>query len=188
MPKSVTFDRDQVMANVMKLFWEKGYNGTSMQDLVDTTGLNRSSFYNSFGDKFSLYEEALAFYEDQQLSFLEAALSKHQSPRLSIISFFKSITSDISKGDTHGCMLSKCTSEMSSQEPRLLPFLQKNKNRVLHIFTALIEKGQALGEISNGKKAATLALYLFSNLQGLRITSMLETDLEGVTDQILEAL
>ena len=59
MPKTITFDRTEVVQNVMELFWKKGYNGTSMQDLVDVTGLNRSSFYNTFGDKFSLFEEAL---------------------------------------------------------------------------------------------------------------------------------
>lgn len=188
MPKSVTFDRTLVMANVMKLFWEKGYNGTSMQDLVDVTGLNRSSFYNSFGDKFSLYEEALNFYQARQMEFLEGALHQQQSPKQALISLFKGITRDIANGDNTGCMLSKCTSEMSSQEPRIMPFLKQNKDRVVELFSALIKSGQDNGEIDQGKDPDTLALYLFVNLQGLRLTSMLEGDLQQVTDQVLEAL
>ncbi len=188
MPKSVTFDRDQVMENVMKLFWKKGYNGTSMQDLVDVTGLNRSSFYNSFGDKFSLYEEALSFYQERQMLNLNKLVSTYDSPRKAIISLFKGISRDVSKGDQMGCMVSKCTSELSNMEPRIMPFLKENKDRMLQVFQQLIKAAQEKGEISSDKDPETLSLYLFTNLQGLRITSMLESDLEGVTDQILEVL
>ncbi len=188
MPKSITFDRDLVMENVMKLFWEKGYNGTSMQDLVDVTGLNRSSFYNSFGDKFSLYEEALSFYQDRQMDMLNKVASSYESPKQAIVSLFKGISQDVGRGDTKGCMVSKCTSEMSSVEPRIMPFLKDNKDRVMNIFLTLIKDAQERGEINPDKDPKTLALYLFTNLQGLRITSMLETDLEGVTGQVLEVL
>ncbi len=188
MPKSVTFDRDLVMENVMKLFWKKGYNGTSMQDLVDVTGLNRSSFYNSFGDKFSLYEEALSFYQKHQMLMLNKVMSDHTSPQEAIVSLFKGISQDVSKGDHMGCMVSKCTSELSNMEPRIIPFLKNNKDRVLEVFLNLIKAAQKKGEISSEKNPNTLALYLFTNLQGLRITSMLESDLEEVTDQILEIL
>ena len=188
MPKSVTFDRDQVMENVMKLFWKKGYNGTSMQDLVDVTGLNRSSFYNSFGDKFSLYQEALGHYQQQQMRMLNQVKNEHESPKEAIISLFKGISRDVEQGDHRGCMVSKCTSEMSNLEPRIVPFLKENKDRVLNVFRSLIQEAQAKGEIHPGKDPDSLALYLFTNLQGLRITSMLESDLEGVTSQILEHL
>ena len=66
MPKSVTFDTENVMENVMELFWRKGYNGTSMQELVNATGLNRSSLYNTYGDKFSLFEQAIQGYSVRQ--------------------------------------------------------------------------------------------------------------------------
>lgn len=188
MPKSVTFDRNLVMENVMKLFWKKGYNGTSMQDLVDVTGLNRSSFYNSFGDKFSLYEKALSFYQDQQMVWLNKAVSDYESPKEAIISLFKGMTQDQGNGDKLGCMVSKCTSELSNMEPRIVPFLKANKDRVLNVFLQLVKEAQVKGEIDPQKNANTLALYLFTNLQGLNITSLLESDLEEVTHQILESL
>lgn len=177
-----------VMENVMKLFWNKGYNGTSMQDLVDVTGLNRSSFYNSFGDKFSLYEESLKFYQERQMTWLNKSISAIESPREAIVSLFKGISDEVRNGNQMGCMLSKCTSELSSQEPRIVPFLKENKDRVTGIFQHLIKDAQEKGEINAAKDPKTLALYLFTNLQGLRITSMLEADLEDVTDQILESV
>lgn len=188
MPKSVLFDREQVLHKVTELFWRKGYNGTSMQDLVDTTGLNRSSIYNTFGDKFQLFEESLKHYQLVQNDLLRKAFADAKSPKDAIISLFDGINSEISSGNQKGCMLTSCTSELSADQPAIKDFLVENKDRVVASFTALIEGAQQLGEIAESKDAKTLALYLFSSLQGLRLTSMLDPNLEGVSDQILSVL
>ncbi len=188
MPKSVLFNRDQVLENVTDLFWRKGYNGTSMQDLVDVTGLNRSSIYNTFGDKFQLFEESLRHYQTIQNDRLRETFSKAKSPKEAIISLFHGISDDIKEGDQKGCMLTSCTSELSAELPMIRDFLVENKDRVVASFAALIEGAQQLGEISPMKDPNTLALYLFSSLQGIRVTSMLEPDLEAVTAEVLSIL
>lgn len=171
----------------MELFWKKGYNGTSMQDLVDITGLNRSSFYNSFGDKFSLFEESLKHYQEKQNDFLKDTFNDSQSPKQAIMSLFKGISEDIRSGNQKGCMITSCTSEMS-HDPSVKNFLIENKDKVVSSFASLIKKAQANGEISSSKNAETLALYLFTSLQGLRLTSMIEPDLEGVIEEVLSIL
>ena len=188
MPKTVTFDRDQVMEDVMELFWRKGYNGTSMQDLVDVTGLNRSSFYNSFGDKFSLFEESLRHYQKSQNEFLRKSFADASSPKSALMSLFEGIGNDILEGDQKGCMITSCTSELGLVEPKVRDFLADNKNRVVASFAALIEGAQQLEEISAQKDPQTLALYLFTCLQGLRVTSMIEPNLRGVIKEILSIL
>ena len=187
MPKSITFDREKVVEDVMELFWKKGYNGTSMQDLVDVTGLNRSSFYNSFGDKFSLFEEALKQYQKRQNEMLQESFAEAKSPKQAIVSLFKGISDDIRSGNQKGCMLTSCASEMS-HDPKIKDFLVANLDRVTDTFSTLIRQAQEKGEISHSKDSHTLALYLFSSLQGLRVTSMIESNLEAVTDEILANL
>ncbi|MEP5611592.1 MAG: TetR/AcrR family transcriptional regulator, partial [Cyclobacteriaceae bacterium] len=177
-----------VLRNVTDLFWQRGYNGTSMQDLVDVTGLNRSSIYNSFGDKFQLFEESLKYYQKTQNNLLRTTFSEAESPKKAIMSLFRGISDDINAGNQRGCMLTACTSELGSEQPRIKDFLVENKERVVASFAALIEGAQQLGEISQDKESRTLALYLFSALQGLRVTSMIEPNLEGVTEQILSIL
>ena len=95
MPKSTLFDRSQVIDQVTKLFWKKGFHATSMQDLVDTTGLNRSSIYNTFGDKCQLFEEALKHYQTLQFEMTTENLSKYDSPLESIKSLFYTILQNI---------------------------------------------------------------------------------------------
>ena len=59
MSREIVFNEVEVVSKVVGLFWQKGYNGTSVQDLTTVTGLNRSSIYNSFGSKKELYKLAL---------------------------------------------------------------------------------------------------------------------------------
>lgn len=192
MPKSVLFDREEVLQKVTTLFWRKGYNATSMQDLVDATGLNRSSIYNSFGDKFQLYEESLKRYQQLQQKKLETYFSGVLSPKQAITSLFEGIRDEIiGESKSKGCFLSNCTTELGHTEPKIHDFLVKNKNTITQGFTGLIQKAQETGEIDHSKNAGHLALYLFSSLQGLRVTSMLgnkNDDIQGITQQILSVL
>ena len=57
------FEPDEIADAAMQVFWQKGYAATSVQDLVDGTGLSRSSLYNTFENKHKLYQEALKRYQ-----------------------------------------------------------------------------------------------------------------------------
>ena len=71
MPRSEVFNRDEVLEKAKNVFWLKGYNATSMQDLVNATGLNRSSIYNSFESKLNLYKLTLEKYQNEGVGFFE---------------------------------------------------------------------------------------------------------------------
>jgi len=75
-----------------------------------------------------------------------------------------------------------------SHDPHVKSFLVENKDRVVETFATLIRQAQEKEEISTKKDPETLALFLFSSLQGLRLTSMIEPNLEAVTDEILTIL
>ena len=65
MGRNKVFDEKVVLEKALNLFWEKGYNGTSAQDLVDTLGISRSSLYDTFGDKYQLFKTTLLHYQTQ---------------------------------------------------------------------------------------------------------------------------
>src|ERR1700679_2021995 len=64
MARTKDFDEDEVLGKAIDIFWYKGYNGTSMQDLVDGLGISRSSLYDTYGDKHTLYIKALESYQN----------------------------------------------------------------------------------------------------------------------------
>ena len=64
MPWEKQFDSDKALTDAMNIFWSRGYESTSMQDLVDSMGINRGSLYATFGSKRSLFLQALRHYDD----------------------------------------------------------------------------------------------------------------------------
>lgn len=79
------YDRETVLAAARDLFWERGYDATSITDLEQCTGLNRSSLYQEFGSKDGLFEAALACYADQVVARLfDPVRSPGAAPRRSL--------------------------------------------------------------------------------------------------------
>jgi len=60
MARPKEFDREEVLQKALYTFWEKGYDATTLPDLLESMGVNRSSFYNTFGDKQTLFREVMS--------------------------------------------------------------------------------------------------------------------------------
>src|SRR6187402_2610436 len=75
MARTKDFDEKEVLKKAVYLFWDKGYNGTSMQELVDGLGISRSSLYDTFGDKHQLYLKALESYKQTQAAIRDRILN-----------------------------------------------------------------------------------------------------------------
>lgn len=191
MPKSVLYDEAEVIHRVTNLFWEKGYHATSMQDIVDVSGLNRSSLYNSFGDKYRLFEVCLHNYQGEQTKITNKLINKGKSGKESLVSLFIGIKNDILTHPNKGCFLSNCLTEMGKNDGEVRNFLIDNKDGMISTFSKLIRTAQLDGEIDKDKNAEHLALFLFSNLHGLRLTGIIESDntaIEAITEQVLQNL
>ena len=192
MPKTETFDRVSVMDRVTELFRTKGYNGTSMQDIVDVSGLNRSSLYNSFGDKYQLFLAALKHYKGNYEKETISCLFNH-SPRESLEAFFENIARSIrdKKSDFQGCFLTNSTAELANRDSEIAAFLSSNLEDMIRLFSDILEKGIEQGEFSPDMNVRTTALYLFSSLQGLQLIGMLtrsDQDIKKLIQRILSTL
>lgn len=187
MPKIETFNRDEVLEKVVRLFHEKGYNATSMQDLVDATGLNRSSIYNSFGNKMELYQESLRMYKKKANKYVQKVLVHTSNPLETIRKIFYTTPED----KENGCFLGNCTTEMANQNREIKSFLQNNLNAMQDLFEELVSRGQSSDLINNKKSAKEYAAYLFTALQGLRITGILlneQKEFESIVNTTLSVL
>lgn len=187
MPKVETFNRDEILGKVVSLFHEKGYNATSMQDLVDVTGLNRSSIYNSFGSKKELYRESLSTYKQRANKYVQKVLVHTSEPLETIRKIFNSTPED----KANGCFIGNCTTEMANQDQEIKGFLQNNLHSMQDLFEELVAMGQERGSINLKKSAKEYATFLFTALQGLRITGILlneKSEFDGIIDTTLSIL
>ncbi len=192
MPKVETFNRDQVILNAINVFHDKGFNATSMQDLVDATGLNRSSIYNSFGSKLDLFLECLNVYQYKYQQDTSEVLLHSNTGYDAIQNIFLMYLEDIIKDkDSKGCMITNSKSEMANHCDRITGFLKVNQKQTLDLLAQLINKGQNDGSINTNQTSENYALYLFSALQGIRMTSILENDedkLEALVNTSIDIL
>ncbi|CAM1362928.1 TetR/AcrR family transcriptional regulator [Tenacibaculum xiamenense] len=183
MPKTETFDKEQVINQAREVFHSKSYNATSMQDLVDATGLNRSSIYNSFGSKHELYLECLKSYQSDSKCRIENIIDKDNCS-LKILENIFSMNMNNSKG----CLINNCTSEMANQDDTIKAFLTSNQKGMTGLFEKIVQSGQEQGAINKNKSAREYALYLLATFQGLSMANILENDRKEIESIIKTTL
>lgn len=186
MPRIETFNREEVLAKVRNLFWDKGFNGTSMQDLVDVTGLNRSSIYNSFGNKMTLYKTVLIQYQEEIHLFFDDALERGANPKEVIALVFENFIGQILKDvDGKGCFSINCKAELSRHNEGIRNYLEQMQQNDIDFFSNLIQQGQEVQIINMDNSPVKYAEFLFSSFQGLRMTGVLTRNRETL-EQIVQ--
>ena len=171
MPKVKQFDETAVLIKAQEVFALKGYNGTSLDDLVKATGLSRSSIYDTFGDKHGLFLKSLEQYKSHQQQCLSDEICKTPSPKKKIQLAFALLAKDIiadKKG--LGCLMITANLEMSAVDKEIARLTTISMEETEKGFTDLVKAGQAAGEISKTFTAKALGSYLANSYFGLRMT------------------
>jgi TetR/AcrR family transcriptional repressor of nem operon len=189
MPKTKQFDETEVLMKAKELFCEKGYNGTSMDDLVQATGLSRSSIYDTFGDKHGLFLKSLNHYRCTQQGELEKHCAKSDSPKKKIRSIFDYIVKDIlSDKDGKGCLLVNVSMELSAVDKDVAAVALSNMEELEQVLSSLVKEGQTKGEISKKFTPKALSRHLYSSLMGLRVSGKNRPDADALREIVKLAL
>ena len=186
------FDPEIVLDRALDVFWAKGFEATSLDDLCMATGLGRSSLYATFGDKQSLYLKALGRYEDAAIGRISAAIGSAKSPLAGIEAFVERIIADIVAGPgRRGCFIGNCAAELARQDSGTAARVRQSLSRVEATFRAALESAQRNGEIAKDADVAALAQFLTAGIQGLRLVGKANPDraaLQGIARVMLGAL
>ena len=171
MPRKKEFDVDMVLDKAMAAFWTRGYEATSLNDLLDCMQIQRASLYNAFGDKRTLFLEVLRRYDvSRQVEIV--ALAKAHSPRQAILSLFRNIiTAVVKNGARDGCFLVNTALELSQHDEEVAQIVDRAFIKREQFFRKMIERGRASGEISQTVVPTPTARVLLSLCIGLRVLS-----------------
>jgi len=178
MPWEKTFDTDDAIDKATQVFWAKGYEATSLADLLKAIGINKGSFYNAFGSKKSLFTQSLLKYDREQRRQILAQLTSLQDPLLAVNTLFDAlIEQSLADVERKGCFLVNTALDLPNQDDDI----QKTVKKGLHDFEAFFEQQVRLG-ISTGTIPTTVdptvaAKGLLTLVVGLRVLS------RGVFDQ-----
>ena len=189
-PKS--FNQSEVLDKALNLFWEQGYNATSVQDLVDHLGINRASIYDTWGDKRGLYLETLKVYRKKGAANFLERLRSNQSSKAIIRNFLKDVTAEaIEDTCNKGCFLSNSASELANSDQNVFELFSDNNANMEAVLTELVKEGQNNGSITNTDAPEALARFILNTAMGLRIMSKgrkSEKSLEEVVNIALSVL
>ncbi|WP_313116767.1 TetR/AcrR family transcriptional regulator [Ectopseudomonas guguanensis] len=166
-PKS--FCPDRALENAMQLFWQRGYEAASLQDLQAATGLSKSSLYQTYPSKQAWFVAAFSRYVAQRRALLLEQLEASTSPLAFIRERLLSVLEDDGPGGVpRGCMLVNVANEFSLSEPALVPVLQQATAGICQVFEEALARAVACGELRNGQDLAARAGYLQCVMSGLR--------------------
>ncbi|KRF47823.1 TetR family transcriptional regulator [Bacillus sp. Soil745] len=190
MARSKEFDEKAVLRKAMELFWEQGYEKTSMQDLVDHMGIHRRSIYDTFGDKRSLFLASLNHYEELIVNEMERIISSTSSIKQTIRDVFIFVLNSIEQYPK-GCLSVNAAIELSLLDKEIGRIVTKMFNRTEDMFNNLIKRGQTSGELSKEIDSDNTSRFLHNNLVGIRVlikTNYNKKELEGIITLALSVL
>lgn len=191
MPWEKQFDKQAVLEKAQEAFWSRGYEATSMQDLVDCTGINRGSLYATFGDKRALFLAALKSYDDSRCKML-AEFEALDPPRDAIRGLIQAFTNFVFDGGSNrGCFLTNTTLELAAHDKEIGAIVADALHDVEMFFARKIRKGKATGDIPAHVKVTETARGLLASVLGLFVLLRSRPEkalLQSIVDDALRRL
>ncbi|MEE8520385.1 MAG: TetR family transcriptional regulator [Gemmatimonadota bacterium] len=171
MPRTKEFDPDQALDRAMQLFWRKGYEATSVQNLVDQMGINRFSLYSTFGSKHDLFLAALDRYRDEVVTDGVSMLEGPEVGISAIRCYFESAAemAATSKGRRSGCLMTNAAVEVAPHDKEAAARIEAHLERLENAFYRQLRNARKEGELKAGQSLRDLARFLTGAAQGLGV-------------------
>ncbi len=162
------FDEDQVLDRVVRQFWTRGYEATSMADLIDATGLHKGSLYKAFGDKHALFMTALERYLEMARTMTREQLAGAGSPAAGLETWLHGVVERQKSGTRRcGCFAVNAAVELAPRDENVRRRLRRHDREMIALVRDTIERGQQAGEFRSDHRAEELAEYVLTLVSGL---------------------
>jgi AcrR family transcriptional regulator len=184
------FDTEKALDRALKVFWRKGYEGTSLSELTKAMGISRPSLYAAFGDKEALFRKALQRYEQGPTGFIREALAEPTARRVVERLLFGTAESICSVGHPAGCMLVQGALAAGDSAERVRRELAAHRQAAVTAVTERLRRAKKEGDLAADADPAALARYLMTVLNGMAVQSVSgasPADLRKVAETALSA-
>ncbi|MEM8856877.1 MAG: TetR/AcrR family transcriptional regulator [Chloroflexota bacterium] len=183
MARPRAFDEDKVLNRAMHLFWEKGYEATSIQDLEANIGVGRRSLYNTFGSKHALFLAALGKYTQSSDGPSFEKVCESHSAVDTIRSIFENLADDSLADQTRcGCFMVNSAVELAGQDEDVSKFSESAVQALTNGFYKLVRDGQISKEIPIEKDPVALAQYLTNTYLGFRVMAKMSPNKDAFSN------
>jgi TetR/AcrR family transcriptional repressor of nem operon len=185
MARHKEFDRDEALHKAMEVFWSRGYEAASIQDLVKHMGINRQSLYDTFGDKHALYLLALDRYGEVEARRVFELLEQPGSVKKSLRQLFEGVVEKaLCDGPRRGCFMGNAMSELAGHCKETAARTRSNMAAAEESFYRVLLRGKKEGELKAVRHPRAVARFLFSSFQGLVLMAKATQDRKTLEDVV----
>ncbi len=164
------FEVDEALRDAAEVFRTKGYHATSLEDLIEGTGLAKGSLYKAFHDKKSLFLGALDLYSEETWKSFSSTLNAPGSPseaiRQTLIGYIERARTT---SGSAGCLITNTAVELGAQDEETAAHVRRSFERRTDLFEAAVRNAQAAGEVDPRRDPRALADFLEMTVLGLRV-------------------
>ncbi len=173
MARPIEFEEATVLTNAMEQFWKEGYEASSVQKLLDCTGINRGTLYNSFGDKEAFFKSCVDQYNgiiDEQIT--GTLKNDRMGPWEAIDAYFKTSILDVSnKQRTMGCLLVNSLCGSINYDRDMKRLIRASLSDIRKPLLMRLREAQKKGKLKKGVSVDSAAEILINMLHGIRVNS-----------------
>lgn len=171
------FEDEEVINKAVELFWAKGYEASSTEELLNAMGIGKGSFYLAFkGGKAELFEKALEQVSRRELKQLEHRLSECENPVEAIKAFFRSIGLASKETNLKGCIFGHTVAEFSGRDEILSNRAVLHLQQLERIFYRVILESIKNGRLKTTEDPVLLAAHLITVWNGLGIKRRISSE------------
>ncbi|MBJ6360108.1 TetR/AcrR family transcriptional regulator [Paenibacillus sp. GCM10012307] len=188
------FDQNQVLEKAMELFWAKGYERTSIADLVAYTNVHRGSLYDTFGDKYQLFLACLNRFQQSSYKFVAERLNCPGDPKEILRLFFEQ-TIDWALNENEkglkGCFMTNTAMDLAAFDANIASHVEAFNLKLESSFCDLLQRAQPNGNLASKHSVRDLARFLVNTRHGLYTMAKTATDraaLQSVSNVALSFL
>ena len=168
--RPLSFDREKALEQAMLMFWQYGYEATSVQDLIQAMGITAPSLYTAFGDKEQLFMEAIQYYQQKDGCQVDEIFANAPTAKIAIeLYLHENAVKLVQPSKPHGCMIvtaaTNCSTQSSHVQAALAQRRQDLKNKIKNRLT----RGITDGDIQATQNIEQLADFYSSIAQGMTI-------------------
>ncbi len=182
------FDEKQALEAAMEVFWRKGFEGASCDELLAAMGINCGSMYAALGDKQALFDQAFDLYCETRFSRAMEILDGPGTPLENVRSLVSCWGEFMTQPDCKGCFVSNTVIEFSHREDAIAKLAREMLKRMQNMLESKLTQAAEAGELCEGSSPAALAAFLVNLASGLNVMARAKADKESIQGAVDSAL
>jgi TetR/AcrR family transcriptional repressor of nem operon len=183
------FDADEAVRRAMDLFWEQGYEATSLRDLTEALGIGSGSLYAAFGNKDGLFQAALARYQQEQAQPILDTFAAGGDVRAELREVFGGVVAmAVSDRRRRGCLVVNSATERIPHDADTAAAVRRILTSIEGAIEDALRRAQQHGELDPGKDPAALAGFFVTFMNGLRVAAKTNPDERTLMQRVDVAL